>query len=134
MFIYIILINKQMTTKEQIIMNIKEWLQCDNDINELQKSIRDIKHKKKLLTDQIVNVMKTNEIDCFDINDGKLIYSQNKTKAALSKQHLYTCLEKYFEKSHDPEIIQDLGKFILDSREVKTKEIIRRKIQKKITD
>ena len=46
--------------------------------------------KQKGLTDTIVKVMKAKEIDCFDINGGKLIYSQNKTKQTINKQHNHT--------------------------------------------
>ena len=68
--------------------------------------------------------MKSNEIDCFDISDGKIVYSQNKIKAPVSKKHLLTCLSQYFEKS-DPSAAQELTRYILDSREVKLKDNIR---------
>ena len=34
----------------------------------------------------LVNIMKENEIDCFDISDGKLMYTKSKVKQALSKK------------------------------------------------
>ena len=37
----------------------------------LQKELRERREKKKELTNNLVEVMKTNEIDCFNINDGK---------------------------------------------------------------
>ena len=40
--------------------------------------------------------MKSNEIDCFDINDGKLVYTQNKVKTPLSKKHLMSALMNYY--------------------------------------
>ena len=73
--------------------------------------------------------MKNNEIDCFDINDGKLIYSKNKIKAPLSKKHLLTSLTKYYQ--NDKDAAMKISQFILDTREIKYKETIRRKINKK---
>lgn len=119
-----------MTTKEILVATIKEWIQNDNEIKELQREIKLRKDKKKMMSDKLVNVMKTNEIDCFDINDGKLIYSQSKVKSSLSKKHITNCLEKYFEDSKDKAIVEELSNFILDNREVKVTETIRRKQHK----
>lgn len=122
-----------MSTKEQLVLSIKEWIKCDNDMKELQKSMKAIKERKKKLTDSIVTVMKNKEIDCFDLNDGKLIYGQTKTKSTINKQHLLTCLEKYFKENSNHDMVEDLTNFILDNREIKVKDVIRRK-QQKIVD
>ena len=39
--------------------------------------------------------MKKHEIDCFDMKEGKILYTQNKIKAPLSKKHLMGCLLQY---------------------------------------
>ena len=72
--------------------------------------------------------MKSNEIDCFDIKDGQLIYTKNKTKKALSKKHLISSLLQYF--SNDQKTAKDISAFVLNSREDNIKESIRRKIKK----
>ena len=113
-----------MTTKDELVENIKSWINIDNEIKILQKEIKKRREMKKKSTENLVEIMKTNEIDCFDISDGKIVYSQNKVKAPVSKKHLLTCLSQYFEKS-DPSAAQELTKYILDSREVKLKDNIR---------
>ena len=121
-----------MSNKEQLVNNIKEWINYDNEIKKLQKEVKIRKEKQKALTDNIVKVMKSKEIDCFDLNDGKLIYSQSKTKQTINKQHIMNCLEKYFKENGDENMITDLTNFILENREIKVKETIRRKIEKNI--
>lgn len=111
-------------TKEQLVAVVKEWVTLENEIKTLQKHIKDRRARKKELTGALVDTMKTNEIDCFDISDGKIVYSQNKVRAPVSKKHLLTCLSQYFKKT-DPEAAQDLTTFILESREVKVKDNIR---------
>lgn len=111
-------------TKEQLVAVVKEWVSLETEIKTLQKHIKQRRERKKELTSTLVDTMKTNEIDCFDISDGKIVYSQNKVKAPVSKQHLLTCLSQYFEKSNS-EVAQELTAFILDSREVKVKDNIR---------
>lgn len=123
-----------MTTKEQLKNNIKEWMQYEKDLRILQKKSREIRQAKKELTDKIVKVMKDKEIDCFDLNDGKLIYNQSKTKSAINSKYLTTCLEKYFKDSEDHEMIEDLTKYIMENREVKIRDTIRHKIEKNIAE
>ena len=70
--------------------------------------------------------MKTNDIDCFDINDGKLIFCKNKVKVPLNKKTLLESLDKYFKNNPDIDA-NEVGEFILDNREIQVKENIRRK-------
>lgn len=116
-----------METKDQLVHHIKEWLSIDEEIKLLKKEIKIRQEKKKDLTNGLVEVMKTNEIDAFDINNGKLIYSKRKTKQAISKKLLLSSLQGIFET---PEEVQKVTEHILESREEKIKEIIRRKTNK----
>ena len=69
-----------METKDQLVQHIKEWITVDEEIKSLQKELKTRKEKQKNLTKELMDVMKTNEIDCFDLNDGKLVYTKSKTK------------------------------------------------------
>ena len=69
-----------METKEQLISTIKDWMKYDDEIKLLQKEIRNRKQIKKDITDNLVSVMTTNDIDEFDINNGKLSLVKKKTK------------------------------------------------------
>lgn len=115
--------------KEQLIGNIKEWIQNENEIKVLQKELKVRKNKKKGLTDSLVSVMKNNEIDCFDLSDGKIIYTKSNVKSPISKKHLIDCLTKYFVDGSNikPE---DVTRFILESRVESVKEGIRHKVNK----
>ena len=117
-----------MESKEELVNHIRGWIQIDNDIIKLQKEIKELRENKKSLTASLVDVMKSNEIDCFDINDGKLIYSKSKVKKPINKKTLFSALESYFEK--DLESAKQLSEHILNSREESVKESIRRKKDK----
>ena len=116
------------TTKDQLVHSIKEWIGVDNDIKKLQDVVKEKKEQRKALTERLVEIMKTNEIDCFDVNDGKLIYTKTKVKAPLNKTTLVSSLMKYFKD--DDEQAKELTQYLLESREEKVKESIRRKVQK----
>jgi hypothetical protein len=119
----------QANSKEKLAQNIKGWIQADKEMKRMQKELKELKEIKNTYTNTLVEIMKTNEIDCFDITDGKIIYTQNRVKNALNKKHLLTCLEKYFENKPNIEP-EDITKFILENREVKTTEGIRYKVPK----
>ena len=115
-----------MATKEQLVNNIKSWMIIDEEMKTLQKELKDRRLRKKALTDSLVTIMKEHEIDCFDLTDCKIMYTKNNVKAPLSKKHLLTCLSQYF--SDIPNIQPDeVANYILENREIKTKEGIRHK-------
>jgi hypothetical protein len=117
-----------METKEQLVQQIKGWMTNDNEIREIQARLKELKDKRKGFADNLVGIMRKNEIDCFDVNDGKLIYTKTKVKAPLNKTTLVNSLMKYFKD--DDEQAKELVQFLLESREEKVKESIRRKVQK----
>jgi hypothetical protein len=117
-----------MQTKEELVENIKEWIKSDGDIAKLQSEVKEKRNKKKSLTESLVEVMKKNEIDCFDINGGSLVYKKNKVKKAINAKTLISTLQTYF--SSTPAKAEEITKFILDNREEQIKETIKRKIDK----
>jgi len=117
-----------METKEQLVNNIKEWIKMDNEIAQLKNEIKERNNKKKILTENLVSVMKTNEIDCFDINGGALVYKKNKVKKPINGKTLLLALQNYYKT--DTNMAEELTKHIMDSREEQLKETIKRKINK----
>ena len=114
-----------MSDKQALINNVKKWITLDTEIKQLQKIMKEKRKDKKNYTAALVETMRNNEIDCFDVQDGKLIYTKKKVKAPLSKKHLLSSLSDYFKNNKD--LINELSDFILNSREEKIKENIRRK-------
>jgi len=117
-----------METKEQLVINIKEWVKTDNDILKLKKEIRELTQKKKVLTESLVDVMKKNEIDVFDIKDGSIVYKKSTIKKPINGKSLMTALNTYYK--NNTAMAEELTKHILDSREEQVKETIKRKIDK----
>lgn len=122
-----------MSQKEVLVKTVKEWMDLENDIKKIQKDMKLKKDIKKKISEKLVEIMKTNEIDCLDISDGKIVYTKNNIKSSLSKKHILDCLSKYFKDNEDikPE---DVTSFILENRTTKVKEnIIHRNKNKKDT-
>jgi hypothetical protein len=120
--------SKENTTKEQLVSNIKDWIKIDNEIADLKAEIKERTNKKKNLTENLVTVMRTNSIDCFDINDGALIYKKNKVKKPINGKTLLVALQNYYKT--DDKLAEDIAKYVMDNREEQVKETIKRKIEK----
>jgi Family of unknown function (DUF5760)/Vitamin-D-receptor interacting Mediator subunit 4 len=119
--------DSQLTPKEQLVNNIREWVKIDNEISQLRQEIKERNNKKKNMTENLVNVMKTNNIDCFDINEGSLIYKKSTVKKPINSKTLLSSLQSYYK---DQNVAEDLTKYIMDNREEKIKETIKRKVHK----
>jgi hypothetical protein len=117
-----------METKDQLVTNIKEWIKMDTEISQLKSEIKERNLKKKNLTENLVTVMKSNQIDCFDINGGALVYKTNKVKKPINGKTLLNALQNYYKS--EPQIAEDLTKHIMNSREEQVKETIKRKVDK----
>jgi hypothetical protein len=109
----------------QVVVLIKTWITYDEKIKNLQKEIASNRKEKKVLTEKLTQIMKSNNIDEFDMNKGKLVYNKVKSKVPLSKKHLLTSLNHFYK--NDNEIVEELTKFIMESREEVTKDQIKHK-------
>lgn len=117
-----------MDTKEHLIKTIKEWVRLDNDIRKLQKEEKQRKNDKKNISNVLIEIMKKNEIDVFDINDGQICYSKKNIKKPITQKILMNVLSDYFKG--DMLKATELNEFIRDNREEVIQETIVRKITK----
>lgn len=117
-----------METKEQLVNTIRKWIKIDNEIRALQKESNKRKADKKKISSDLIEVMKNNEIDCFDINDGQILYSKKSVKKPITQKVLLDILSTYFKG--DALKASEINNFIMESRESVTKETIVRKIFK----
>jgi hypothetical protein len=112
-------------TKEQLIKVIKDWVKVDNEIRVLQNDLNAYKTEKKKISKNLIEVMKIHEIDCFQINDGKIQYKKQNIKKPLSNKILVKLLNEFYDG--DEEKVAELNHFLLENREETVRENIVRK-------
>jgi hypothetical protein len=117
-----------METKEQLIKTVKEWVKLDNDIRKLQKELAQRKNDKKTLSAALIETMKKNEIDNFDISNGQICYNKKNVKKPITKKVLLNILEKFYKG--DALKATETQNFILENREETIKESITLKANK----
>jgi len=111
-----------MDSREQLVKTIKDWIRIDNELKALQKEVSSRKVEKKTISTELMKIMKSNEIDCFDINNGQIIYSKKNIKKPITKKILTDLLSKYF--NGDTLKAAAINDYIIDNRENVVKETI----------
>jgi hypothetical protein len=115
-----------MDAKAQLVDSIRQWVRIDNEMRKLKNEMNIRKKTQKQISNDLIVVMRKNEIDEFDINDGKLIYSKKNVKKPITKKILLNLLSKYY--GGDIKKAVDLNNFILSNREEIEVETIMRKV------
>lgn len=112
--------------KDKLVKLIRDWVKNDTEIRELQKeqNVRRIENKRLSL--ELIEIMHVNQIDCFDILNGKIMYSKKNVKKPISKKNLLDILSRYYEE--DIEKASSLNSYIFDNRENTVKETITRRV------
>ena len=112
--------------KAELVQLIKDWITTDNEIRELNKQAKQRKDKLKKVSQNLINTMKENDIDEFNVKDGKIMYSKTNVKKPITKKNLMSILSKYYKGDISQAI--EMNNFILENREEVVKESIKRTI------
>jgi len=114
-------------SKQQLIDIIKQWVKNDNEIRELQKQQNIRKKQKTELSSKLIEIMKNNEIDEFDIKGGKISYIQKTVKRPITQKYLLELLARYYNGDNMKAI--EVNSFLQENREEIIKENIIRTIE-----
>jgi len=76
-------------------VNVKEWLDVDEQIRELEKQIKELKTtRNKKLEPKITGFMRSFNISDLNTDSGKLRCNERNTRAPVSKKSIKESLEK----------------------------------------
>ena len=116
---------------EESVITIKQWLDVENKIAEHSAILRELRKEKKQLNVSILEIMKANDIDCFDCNSGQITYIRNNIKRGLNQKVLHELLGNYFNNQNaNPNEAEKLCKYIQDHRGIEIRETIKLKKNK----
>ena len=117
-----------MTEKAILVEKIKRWLDIENKILSSQKELKELKKQKKNISTDLTEIMKNKQLDSIDVNQGKILYTKNKSKKGINKKYLEVVLTKYLDNDDKA---KELCDFILENIETVEKENILLKLHKK---
>ena len=117
-----------METKEQLVKAIRDWVRIDNEMRKLKNEINIRKLEQKNISLNLIEVMRKNQIDEFDLNDGKIMYTKKNVKKPITQKILLDLLSTYYHG--DIEKASEINEFIMTNRVATEVEVIVRKINK----
>jgi hypothetical protein len=117
-----------MNDKTILVDKIKRWLEIENKILSLQRELKEVKKNKKQISLDLTDIMKSKNLDSIDVNQGKILYTKNKSKKGINKKFLEDVLNKFYEDNNKA---KEICEYILENRETVEKENIRLKLHKK---
>jgi tRNA isopentenyl-2-thiomethyl-A-37 hydroxylase MiaE len=123
--------NQTNDDKSYMVHKIKQWLSLESQIVEKSKEIKQLRQMKKELNVDLLEIMKTHEIDCFDCKSGKIMYTKSNVRQGINKKYLNEVLQKFYGQENTSQA-QQLCDYILDNRQIQVRENIKLK-QKKDT-
>ena len=123
---------KQESEKKKLVDIVRNWVNIDNQLSKLNKMTKQLRLEKKNLNVEMIQVMKENQIDIFDLKEGQIRYKQEKIKEPLNQKRLLSILAKHPQLEENQ--ITELGDFIFQNRNEKIKETIVRKVAKPLSE
>jgi len=111
---------------DELIVTVKKWVLLDNQIRALAKKTQELRSEKKQQNLQMIEIMKRNQIDNFDLKDGQIQYKKTSRKEPLTPSRLLSILTTHPEIA--PLQVHNLHEFILQNRKAIETETITRKI------
>lgn len=118
----------QLETLDQLKQNVREWVKLDNDIRALNKEITNRRNEKKSISKRLIDVMRDNKLDVFELKDGQLMYVKKNKKKPITQKQLLTLLSSYYKE--DVSKAEEMRNYLLENREEVIEEVIQRKIAK----
>lgn len=116
---------------EESVSTIKQWLDIESKISQHSANLRELRKEKKNLNSEMLNIMKANDIECFDCTSGQITYIKNNVKRGLNQKVLYELLGNYFNSQNaNPAEAEKLCKYIQDNRGTEIKETVKLKKNK----
>lgn len=106
---------------------VKAYVECDNDIKDINTKKKELTDEKKQLEEFMIEYMTKNKHEEILISDGTLHLAITKTKGALKKEYVQDRIQRYTDTSKAVTITED----IFENRPITEKAKITRKGKKK---
>jgi len=115
-----------METKNQLVQSIREWVRIDNEMRKLKSEVSKRRKVQKTISESLIRVMRNNEIDEFELNDGKITYNKRNVKKPITQKILLGILANYYQG--DVKKAVEVNNYIMENREEVEVEKISRKM------
>lgn len=88
---------------------VRSYVELHDEILKCQKGMRDLRKKKKELSDSIIEFMQHNHIDEFQIPDGKLQRRQSTRKESMKSEYIINTLKSTLGDEKAQEMLDSIN-------------------------
>lgn len=107
---------------------VKTWVQVDNQIRNLNARLKELRNEKKIQNESMIQLMKSHDIDNFDLKDGQIQYKRSTKREPLTQSRLLAILSTHPQFAEQAKSVHD---FVMENRQVLETDVIVRKTPKK---
>ena len=102
---------------------VKSWIETEDKINTLMKSLKDLRDEKKQFENFIIEYMEEHDVSDVTITEGRIRKNVLKTKGGFNEKVI---LEGLAEITKDDTKAKDITKVIAQKRETKEKKYLKK--------
>jgi len=113
-----------MDQKHALIEIVKSWVTIDNQIRALNKKLKELRSEKKKKNEDMIHIMKKNEIDNFELKDGQIRYKKETKREPLTQKLLLSVLSKHPQLGSEQ--AKHINQYIYDNRAVTETDVVTR--------
>jgi len=114
--------------KQTLIETVKKWVEIDNKLRQVTEVAKKLRKEKKEKNEQMIRIMKENEIDNFEIKDGQIQYKKENKREPLTQKRLISILMGHPQLAEEQ--VVKLNQYVFECRKVIEKETVVRKMTK----
>eukprot|EP00976_Prorocentrum_cordatum_P105114 1194161-Prorocentrum_minimum.AAC.5 len=106
--------------------SVHEWLRIEEELSTIQKTLRERRKRKQVLSEFIATYMQQHEKEVCSVGDNNaLVLSKRKSTLSLKKEHILEVLKTHFQDIKD-DTRDSIVKEMYDKREVREKTTIKK--------
>lgn len=109
---------------------LKKWIALEEDIKEIDTTIREKRKQSKALKETILRIMQGNKVEQINTNKGAVVDKKRTIKEAISAKFMKKCMKEYFKGDDDK--TNQIFEFVEGKRKEAEKHVL--KLQKDITE
>lgn len=108
---------------EQFKTAVKEFAELSDELTEASKAVRELRKRKLELGEEILEIMRTEDIDELQLADGKLVRRQAKRTEPLTREKIQTHLRKSLPATDADNAVENM----YGAREIVVKDALSRR-------
>lgn len=114
-------------SKQELIQTVKKWVYLDNQIKQMSNMLKQLRKDKKKHNENMIDMMKANHIDNFELKDGQIQYKKYASRETLTQKRLLEILSNHPQLQSEQ--VEVLNGYIYENRRVVEKDAIVRKMK-----